>query len=52
MVSCGLGLIHPVALGIGLGAGEGLLDFFVLDRLLRPSGAIAFIASGYPSVLQ
>jgi hypothetical protein len=52
LVPCALGLIHPMAAGVGLGLGEGVLDYFVLDKILRPSGAIAFISSGYPSVFK
>jgi len=49
MVSCGLGFVVP-PVGWALGTAQGLLENFVLEKLLRPSGAIAFIKTGYPSV--
>jgi hypothetical protein len=50
MISLGLGFASPAAAAAVLGLGQGSLDSFLLDRVLKPSGAIAFIASGYPSV--
>jgi hypothetical protein len=42
------GCVPPV--GWALGVAQGILEHFVLDKLLKPSGVSAFIASVYPSV--
>ena len=50
VVSTGIGMIP----GIGpiAGAAIGCLDSFLMDRVLRPSGAISFISSSYPSLAR
>lgn len=47
-VTTGLGLI-PAA-GLALGPAAGLIDSFLIDRVLPRSGIVAFLAEKYPSV--
>lgn len=50
LVSTGPGMI-PV-IGAIAGGVIGALDTFLLDGLLKPSGAISFVSSSYPSLLK
>jgi hypothetical protein len=50
LVSTGAGLLPGIGTAVGLVA--GVLDTFLLDRILRPSGAIYFISSSYPSLFE
>jgi hypothetical protein len=47
LASIGIGLFNPIA-----GAISSAADTFLLDKILRPSGAITFTASDYPSLVQ
>lgn len=50
LVSTGLGVIPLV--GTAAGFVISALDTFLLDKILRPSGAISFISSSYPSLFE
>jgi len=50
LVSTGLGVIPLV--GAAAGLVTSALDTFLLDKILRPSGAISFISSSYPSLFE
>ena len=52
MISAGLGIIPPLRVGLELTLAASALDWFVVEQFLQPSGAITFIASGYPSVFD